>query len=82
MKSTGDGDESAQREPTHTAVDVSGTLTHHEPGAFFSFNLRPGDAPHLVVSAKDPTKLPGVVVQAAAGRGSPSRPSKGWFACH
>ena len=65
--------------PTHMAVDVFGTLTHHQPEAFFSFNLQAGDAPQFVVSAKDPTKgFPelllydpnGNLVAVAAGNGS------------
>jgi len=65
--------------PTHMAVDVFGTITHHQAAAFFSFDLQPGDAPHFVVSAKDPTKgFPelllydenGNLVAVAAGNGA------------
>src|SRR5690242_9076116 len=42
--------------PTHMAVDVFGTVTAHQPAAFFAFDLQAGDAPQFAVSAKDPAK--------------------------
>jgi hypothetical protein len=65
--------------PTYMATDVVGSLTRHQPQAFFAFALVAGDQLHVQVSAKHPTtQFPelllydpnGNLVAVAAGNGS------------